>query len=221
MSEWKKFENHTSIELIKLIKMKQTNELDATLAFHVFCFRFQKEIIKKSEIICKNNDYDTQFAIEVVDRTFERFWKYPSFSKEKMKVKDVDVGIILYLSRIAQRSFTDLLCEKNGLNISPYTGEEQIIYDFPEHVDLSSIKSSDIAILQQVFKKLTWKHKVVYLTYAQHEINGKKLPRKLLASLRSELKLSQETIRFYRYEVIEKIQEYKELWQKREQILMK
>jgi len=217
MINWKVYENKSVIELIELIKMNRVhNHLDsATVAFEAFCFRFQFDLIRITEHICKNNGYDKIFAIEVVEKTFQKFWKYPGFDQAKVTASTPEKGVLIYLSRIAQHSFYDLVNEKRGINISPYNGEEMIIYDIPLPKNEIETSNTNYILLKQVFNTLSWKHKVVYLTYLAHENNGYKLPRKLLSELRTKLGISQETVRFYRYEVVTKIREYKELWSKK------
>jgi hypothetical protein len=214
MIEWKDYQAVQTVELIELIKRKQEpgNLEIAKAAFTAFCFRFQQRITKKAEIISKNNGFDKEFAIEIIERTFQRFWKYPGFKSEKMKVSSPDKGVELYLLRIAKNCFYDLVNERNGVNVSPYDGHEVIIYDIPEPEGQININSENFIILKKVFDTFTWKHRAIYLTYLQYENAGYKLPRKLLSELREKLKISQTTIRSYRFEVVNKIKEYKELW---------
>lgn len=223
MINWNVYEHTPVIELIELIKMRSnTAHLDkAHAAFHVFCFRYQKDIIKQAEYICRNNGCDKEFAIEIVEKTFQKFWKYPSFKLDKMKASTPDKGVIIYLSRIAQHSFYDLINEKNGINVSPYNGEEEIIYEIPLPVNIVNVNNENYLILKKVLDTLSWKHKVVYLTYLKYEVNNHKLPRKLLLELREKLNITQDTMRSYRHEVINKIKEYKELWNQKEKALSK
>lgn len=214
MIEWKDYQDVPTIELIELIRSKKKpGHLEsAKAAFSAFCFRYQKQITKKAEIISRNNGFDNEFAIEIIERTFQRFWKYPEFCLEKMKVSSLDKGIELYLLRIAKNCFYDLVNERNGINVSPYNGHEVIIYDIPEPKEHMDINNENFIILKKVFETLTWKHRAIYLTYLQYENAGYKLPRKLLSELREKLGISQTTIRSYRFEVVNKIKEYKELW---------
>jgi len=214
MTDWRIYEHTHTIELIQLIKMKsQLNHLDeATAAFHAFCFRFQQSITKKAEYVSKNNGYDKEFAIEIIEMTFQRFWKYPQFNIEKINASSLDKGVEIYLSKIAQNSFYDLVKEKLGINISPYNGMEEIIYDIPIPENRLIVNNENYIIVKKVLDTFSLKHRVIYLTYAQYEINGCKLPRKLLTELREKLDITQNTIRSYRFEVINKINEYKELW---------
>ena len=221
MINWRDYEHTPTIGLIELIKMKgNPNHLDtATAAFNAFCFRFQQSIAKKAEYISKNNGYDKEFAIEIIERTFQKFWKYPEFKLQKMKASTPDRGVELYLLRIAQNCFYDLVNERNGINVSPYDGQEEIIYEIPKHDALLDVNNEKFMILKKVLDSFCWKHIAIYLTYLQYEMKGHKMPRKLLSELRDKLNLTQDTIRNYRFEVISKINEYTELWQQKEKIM--
>jgi DNA-directed RNA polymerase specialized sigma24 family protein len=223
MINWRDYEHTPTIELIGLIRMKDNPErLDkAKAAFNAFCFRFQQSITKKAEYISKNNNYDREFAIEIIERTFQKFWKYPEFKIEKMKASTPDKGVELYLLRIAQNCFYDLVNERNGINISPYDGQEEIVFEIPSHDTIFEVNNETFMILKKVLDSFSWKHKAIYLTYLQYEMKGHKMPRKLLSELREKLNLTQDTIRNYRFEVINKINEYTELWQQKEKILIR
>ncbi len=216
MKEWKDYENTPTIELIGIIKSKdQPLQLDnAKAAFRAFYFRFFSMVAKKSEIVSKRNGYDREFALEVTESTFAKFWKYPGFKLEKMRASTPDKGVELYLSRIAQNVFYDLLNQKNGIKVSPYDGLEEIVYDIPILSEYIEINNERFQIINKVLSTLGPKHKIIYLTYLQHEITGHKLPRKLLCELRIKLGISQDTIRFYRHEVLTKIDEYTSIWKK-------
>jgi len=209
MSNWKDFELKSTEELIQIIKESKTQkQFDlADAVFHAFCFRFSESITKKCEIICANNNYDAIFAVEVSKKTFERFWKYPNYKHEKSKASSFDKGVLLYLFKIATNVFRDLIKER--LNANPYNGGEQIIKNIPMLENASPEQKQHYQLLLEVFKSFSDKHRIIFLTYKSYEQEGKKLPRKLLNELRDELKLSQTTIRSYKYEVYQKIEEIK------------
>ena len=170
-----------------------------------------KKIIERSSLSYGLSPED---AIEILDTTFTRFWQYPNFDAQKARTTDIEKSIVLYLAKIAQRTLIDVFKKKSGGKISPYNGEEQIIYDFPKISDPKLINDKNFQILKEVLSLFSDKHKAIYLTYATYEQNGYKLPRKLLAELRETFNISQNTIRSYRHEVIERIKEHKELWMK-------
>lgn len=221
MTDWRDYEHTPSIELIDIIKMKDNPDHTekAKAAFAVLCFRFEQSITKKAEVICSNSGNDKGMVIEIIERTFKKFWKYPKFTLEKMNTSTPEKGIELYLLRIAQNCFYDIINERNGINISPYDGNEEIIYEIPNFDETMFVNKERVIIIKSVLDSFSWKHKVIYLTYLKYNMRGHKLPRKLLIELRNKLELKQDTIRNYRFEVINKIIEYTNLWEQKERIL--
>jgi len=185
-------------------------------AFRVFTFRFQLDLQKKLIPICKNWGYDKQVASEIAYDTFERIWKYPKFDISKAKEKDYDKAVIFYLYAIASRLLADYKRNQDE-EPNPFTGDEEIIRDFPD-IDNMEIGKERKAILQERFdhiqkalNRLTPKHKIIYLTYKQYESetqDGYKLPRKLLKNLRTELDLTQNSIRVYKKEAFDEVEKY-------------
>jgi len=204
----------SSLELIQEIKLNRdpANRKNAETAFNTFCFRFEEPLKKIVERSCRGYGLTSNDAIEVLELTFKRFWQYPKFEAHKIKSSDTEKGIILYLARIAQRALIDLIKLKSGSKYSPYDGDEQIVHEFPKISNPKLINDENYLIINEVLNNLSWKHKVIYLTYSSYEHKGFKLPRKLLADLRTDLQLSQSTIRSYRFEVVKKIEEYRNLW---------
>lgn len=216
MLSWKQFENTSTIELIKQIqKRKDPKETSSSeSAFYAFVFRFEPELTKKTEVICGNWGFNTDETTEVVQKVFEKFWKYPNFKIEKIKQQNIDKAVLFYLYGIARNELTDYYSIKNGLKISPYDGSEQIIYDLPsiEYQEDYEIEyqSSNVRFraIKSALETLSEKHKVIYLTYITHERSGKKLPRPLLNKMREELGINQATIRSYKKDVFDKVEEY-------------
>lgn len=218
MAEWKDLEKLTTLELIDLIKMRkqQSNQEKAEAAFYVFTFRFSEEVSKKCEIICKNWGENADFALEVVEQTFKRFWKYPKFEYAKAKTKDPDKAVLFYLFSISKNVLADLWNSKNGAKINPYDGSEEIIWDYPKiDADCGDIDdmNSHFLIVKRALSTLSEKHKVIFLTYSKHGEDGFKLPRKLLEELREKLGINQQTIRSYHNEAKNKIKEYLDIYE--------
>ena len=100
---------------------------------------------------------------------------------------------------------------------NPFTGDEEIIREFPD-IDNMGMGKERKAILKERFEhiqkalnRLTPKHKIIFLTYKQYESeikDGYKLPRKLLKELRTELDLTQNSIRVYKKEVFDIVEKY-------------
>jgi hypothetical protein len=210
MVDWKQYENTPTLELIELIQHKE-DQLHAEAAFWVFTFRFTKFLAKQCEILCYRMGYDHHFAGEVVKRVFSKFWQYPKYDHNKSKHKDVNKGVCLYLYSFIYKCIIDQINNLNGKGISPYSGDEQIIKDLP--VDFKP-KNHREEIIWNAVGTFSYKHKIIYLTYKAHSIQDHKLPRPLLAHLRDELGLSQNTIRYYYNEVMNKINEHLTLWER-------
>jgi DNA-directed RNA polymerase specialized sigma24 family protein len=212
----------TTENLIEYIKWRDEPDYAeiAKEAFRVFTYRFQLDLQKKLIPICKNWGYDKQVADEIAHCTFERVWKYPTYKKEKANQKDYDKGVIFYLYGIASHLLADYKKHLNG-EVTPFTGDEEIIREFPD-LDKISISIERKAILleryeyiKKALERLTPKHKTIYLTYKQYESEtkeGYKLPRALLKNLRDELDLTQNSIRVYKIEAFNAVDEYLKIY---------
>ena len=185
-------------------------------AFRVFTFRYQLDLQKKLIPICTNWGYDKQVATEIAYETFTRIWKYPNFDASKANQKDYHKAITFYLYGIAKRLLADYR-KSEYEEPNPFKGDEEIIRDFPD-VDKMEIGKERKAILKERFEhiqkalnRLTPKHKIIYLTYKQYEAetkDGFNLPRRLLKDLRTELDLTQNSIRVYKKEAINEVDNY-------------
>lgn len=197
------------------MRKQEDNKERAEAAFWAFTFRYTVEVTKKCEIISKNWGEGLEFATDVANNTFKRFWKYPKFDHSKAKIKDVDKAVLVYLFRISKNVLTDLWNNKYGTKHNPYDGNEEIVWDIPKKEDdcgeINDMTSHQ-AIVMKALSTLSDKHKVIFLTYAKYQENGFKLPRKLLSELRENLGISQQTIRSYHNEVKNKIKEYLEIY---------
>lgn len=215
MTDWTDFAGTPTLELITLIQKRKDpdHRSISESAFHTFMFRFAKELSQKSEIICRNWRYTKDDAIEITSRTFKRFWKYPTFKLAKASCDNVDQAVLLYLFQIARHVLADYHKECNGINVSPYDGSEVIVSGFPFDSNIEdcgdfSKPHEHYDVVRKALSTLSEKHTVIFLTYKAYEIDGKKLPRHLLNSLRSNLGLSQATIRSYKNEAYNKVNEY-------------
>jgi DNA-directed RNA polymerase specialized sigma24 family protein len=188
----------------------------AKQAFHVFTFRFQLDLLKKLVPVCKGWGYDEQVATEIAYGTFARIWKYPKFNKTKARQTDYDKAITFYLYGIAENLLADYK-KHNGGEANPFTGEEEIIREFPniENMQMGKERKAILIERQEYIKKLldrlSPKHRIIYLTYKHYEHiihDGYKLPRKLLQNLRTELDLTQNSIRVYKKEAFDEVDIY-------------
>lgn len=210
--------NESTEDLLTYIQWKDDPDYAqiAKQAFRIFTFRFQLDLQKKIIPICKNWGYDEQVATEIAYKTFDRVWKYPKYDNKKAKQEDFHKGVIFYLYKIAGRLLADYKKIEDG-NPNPFNGNEEIIYDFPD-VDTLNYSKETKARLKEGYElvnkalgRLSYKHKIIYLTYKQYETelkDGHKLPRKLLKKLRDELDLTQNTVRVYKNEVFTEVETY-------------
>jgi hypothetical protein len=183
-----------------------------------FAFDSKQLYLKKMIPICRQWNLDKDSAIELGYRVFERFRKYAcSFDKAKCK-KEIDTCVLFFLFRISQNLLSSFKKEITGEGLNPYTGEEEIIRNFPnlDEMNIQTEKLKELKRRQEIVEKalarLSPKHKIVYLTYKTHEKDNYKLPRKLLLSLREKLDLTQTTIRAYKNEAFEKIDTYLKIY---------
>lgn len=213
---WEELKESRTDELIDLIKKK--DQVDhyyvAEAAFITFTFRFNNEIIDKCRKVGRKWGYDSDTCDMLAQRTFERFWNYPSgFDKMKCKSMLIDVCVKFYLFRIAQNCFFDYYKELAG-SIGPYDGTEEVVVTFPsvDHLQLPEGKVNDLRkihdAIEEALSMLSPKHKIIYLTYKAYEKEGFKLPRHLLKKLRAELELTQNSIRVYKKEAFDKVDQF-------------
>ncbi|MCK4664180.1 MAG: sigma-70 family RNA polymerase sigma factor [Bacteroidales bacterium] len=193
----------------------------AQQAFIAICYRFREDVAKKCEVIANRKGLSCSDAIEIGENTFKRLYKY-SDSFDPDRHEDCDKGLKYYLFKIAQNECTKLYCKRNGIGISPYTGDEEVITEFPDEIpenfEIGSIDRKQLErereILELALKRHSWKHQVIYLTYKFHQIDGYRLPRKLLQELRDMLGLGQNTIIAYKKEINDTINDYIKIYGK-------
>ena len=213
---WQEYKDESTEDLIEYIKSINEDGFEdaATSAFHCFCFRFGDDIAKKCEIICKNVGLDSQIASFVAQKTFQRFWKYPKYNHAISKADDVDTGVKFYLYGIAQRELIRWRKDQQ----SPHTGDETIIYKYPEPnyedypIEKRGVLKKRYEVVKKALDRLSEKHLIIYLTYEAYQVKGHNLPTHLLKKLREELNLTQNSVRYYRFEAEKKIKEYLEIY---------
>ncbi|MEO2099494.1 MAG: RNA polymerase subunit sigma, partial [Flavobacteriaceae bacterium] len=124
------FEKIPSVELLEYISFKEEFPTEAQLAFVQFCYRFDKDLKRKSEIYCNKYGYSEVVALEIVNCTFARVWRYPTFKKEKAKSKDFDKAIQLWMYPIL---YTQII----------KYGEQNTCADPTEEEDLSLVNDAE------------------------------------------------------------------------------
>lgn len=208
LKETNKYKDVCSSQLLQHIALKDEFPVEAKQAFTEFCYRFEKEVIRRSEIYSSKFNYTEVVALEIAQCTFARVWKYPTFDINKAKGNDVDKAVLLWLNRIL---YTQLIkYGKEQFCAEPSEEEDlSIITDVDRLIDLKS--SSDdphqvrmfrqrLEVLNKAFIGLSEKHKIIYLTYKAYEIQGKNIPRTITKKLQDTLELTQASIRVYKKE---------------------
>jgi hypothetical protein len=195
------------IDYVKSINDIGYKELAET-AFAVLTLRFRKDLLSKSIVMVRKWGRDEGDAVELTNRVFDRFLKYPRYDHAKCPDNKVDKCFRKYLYGIANKEIIALFKPSN----SPYDGSEGVITTLiPENPvswephKLKSLQDAEKQ-LDEIFAKLTPKHKIIFLTYKQYEQEGRTLPRHLLQELRDTLSLTQNSIRVYKR--VRKVKEF-------------
>lgn len=214
--------NEPTENLLEYIQWKDEPDYSviAKEAFNVFTFRFQLELLKKLIPICKNWGYDEQVATELAYLTFERIWKYSKFDLSKSKQTDFDKAVLFYLFGITKRLIADYRKSETA-EPNPFTGDEEIIREMPdiEIFEVGKERKAELKgmyeLLNDALSRLTPKHKIIYLTYMHYKSltnDGYNLPRHLTKKLQDELDLTQNSIRVYKKQAIDKVNEHIKLY---------
>ena len=197
------------IQLLKIIADKDNNIEAASKALDLFVGIFESKIKKLVDIIASKNGYDENVAFESIRCAFNKVWLYPTFDMNKSHCKDVEKAIIIWLVRIAvsqMYQFTKYgVCAKiipeDDLSVIETTDE--FVESFHTSELTSDQKIHYALLLENKMSALDEKHRIIYLTYKAYQTSGKKLPRKLLEKLRKRLGVTQTTIRVYKKEACE------------------
>lgn len=205
----------SSEDLLSIISWKDEMLEDAKKAFEEFCFRFDEDLLKKCEIICKNWNYSKTVALEIRDCTFSRVWKYASsFKPEKVKAKTIDQGIKLWIYKISSSQLANYhdrnTChepEKEDLEIIS-TIDEMLEYTIGEDIETKRQLKKELEILDKILNGLNKKKKIIYLTYKTYEHLGIYNFKSAKKKLRDELNLSQASVRKYNNESRAYVEQY-------------
>lgn len=214
----KELEDATTAELIEFMQGQEDFLEAAECAFKNFFLRFEPELTKKCRVIAQGWGLDRADGDILSEQTLEKFWQRPhGFDINKCKAKDTDTCVLLYLFAIAQ----NLLVDRNReirRHPDPYTGDEDMVIDFPdlEISELPAEKRRDIRarhdLIRKALDRLSYKHRIIYLTYKAHEKKGMNLPKHLRKRMREELDLAQTTIRVYKKEANDMVDQILEIY---------
>lgn len=198
------FKQLPSIELLEYISFKDEFLGEAKLAFAEFCFRFEKDIISKSEIYCNKFNYSEVVALEIAHCTFARVWKYPTFKLEKSKSKNIDKGILLWMYPII---YTQIVKYGEQHNCAEPTEEEDLLIiedgkGLVEYLNIDDIEkkrelTAKLSTIESALQMLSFKHRIIYFTYRAYQRDGKKVPRPITNALREKLSLTQKSVNTY------------------------
>jgi DNA-directed RNA polymerase specialized sigma24 family protein len=209
---WEDLKDEPTESLIEYMKCKDdASYVELAQASYVALnFRFRGDVEDKARKIGKNWGLDRETCDQKVEEAFKRFYQYPfKFTKAKCTTSSIDNCVKLYLYRIVQNLFKDHHKSLLQVEESPYDGMEEVIIEFPELESLALNVSDDLKIAHQkmadLISNLPFNERVIYLTYKAYEKKGFKLPRILLKKMREVTGLKQSSIRVYKKQVFEKM----------------
>ncbi len=193
-----------SDELLEYISFNKEFPVEAQLAFAQFCYRFEKDLKRKSEIYCNKYGYSEVIALEIANCTFSRVWKYPTFKKEKAKSKDIDKAILLWMYPIL---YTQIIKYGEQNTCAEPTEEEDLSLvnnaeRLVERLNIENLESkrdilAKLKTIESALTQLTEKHRIIYFTYRAYQKEGKKVPRTITRLLREKLSLTQKSVNTY------------------------
>lgn len=197
------------VHLLHLIANKDVDLEEAKNALFLFTSYFESKLYKPIEIIARNYGYDENVAFEAIQCAFNKVWLSKSFDLKKARCKNEENAIINWLIKIAVSQMYDY--SKKGV-CAQITPEEDlsIIENAGDYANVihayefdSERKMELVIAFNKKISVLDEKHRIIYLTYKAYQMSGKKLPRKLLTKLRIRLGLTQTTVRVYKKEACE------------------
>ena len=217
MTEKIDFENMVGSELLEYISFKDEFPNEAELAFYVFCDRYQQDILQKSEIQCSKFEYNEAIAFLAAKCTFDKVWnKAHTFSMKKANTKNIDKAILLWMYKIL---YTQILLFKDRDTCAQPTEEEDLslienldalvnVYA-PENLEKQKELKENLSFLERVLQGLSQKHRIIYFTYLAYKPEkDKNIPRSVSNKLKEQLDLTQASIRVYRKDATDLVNNY-------------
>lgn len=217
MTEKIDFENMVGSELLEYISFKDEFPNEAEMAFYVFRDRYQRDILQKSEVLCSKFEYNEAIAFLAATCTFDKVWKNAhTFTPEKANTKNVDKAILLWMYKIL---FTQILLFKDKDTCAQPTKEEDLslienvdglinVYA-PEDLEKQKELKENLSFLERVLQGLSPKHRIIYFTYLAYKPEkDKNIPRSVSNKLQEQLELTQASIRVYRKEATDLVNNY-------------
>lgn len=217
MTEKIDFENMVGSELLEYISFKDEFPNEAELAFYVFCDRYQRDILQKSEIKCSKFEYNEAIAFLAAKCTFDKVWKNAhTFDIKKANTKNVDKAILLWMYKIL---YTQILLFRDRDTCAQPTKEEDLslignldelvnVYA-PEDLEKQKELKENYRFLEKVLHGLSAKHRIIYFTYLAYKPEkDKNIPRSVSNKLQEQLDLTQASIRVYRKDATDLVNNY-------------
>ena len=217
MTEKIDYENMVGSELLEYISFKDEFPNEAEMAFYVFQARYQRDILQKSEVLCSKFEYNEAIAFLAATCTFDKVWKNAhTFNMKKANTKNVDKAILLWMYKIL---FTQILLFKNRDTCAQPTKEEDLslINDVnglikvhaPEDLEKQKELKENLSFLERALQGLSPKHRIIYFTYLAYKPDkDKNIPRSVSNKLQEQLELTQASIRVYRKEATDLVNNY-------------
>lgn len=208
MTNWEGLSLKSIEELLQIFEDRV--EPDCIYALEAIVLRLRKDLLEKCEVMCRAYGHSVTVAETIAERTFNSYSKRGKFRLGKSKAATVEAAFKIYLYGIARRELTNFyreLTKKTG-----YDGNEEIVTELPP---LPSNASEEQKIIYNIIESLPYSHKVVYLTYKSHEVEGYNIPKKLQEKIRKHLgDIAQVTIRGYKKEANDRVNQAIDIFKK-------
>jgi hypothetical protein len=210
------FETMSGADLLEFIScFKEEYPEESERAFTLFCYKYEKDLLQKAEIYCSKFGYSETVALVVVQCTFARVWKYPTFDLKKAKSKNIDTAISLWLypilyTQIVLLGKQDTCAEPTEIeDLSVISNiDELILNTVGDDVEKTKDLKAQLSIIDSALLGLSEKHKIIWLTYKAYEPKGKYIPRSVSSKLQEQLDLTQNSIRVYHKQANEHFESY-------------
>lgn len=204
--KYEEYDKLNGVDLLEWIALKDLYPQESEMAFIVFCNRYQKDLMEKSEIYCNKFNHSEVVAEMAAKCTFDRVWKKATtFSMKKAKTKSVDNAIRIWLIAIL---YTQIVKFKDKTECAEpavdedlsliYSVDQMVDHVCAENIETRGYLMTQFIAIESILGKLTYKHRIIYLTYKVYRFNPKKnIPRSISRKLKDELELAPSTIRVY------------------------
>ncbi len=201
MNGFEEIRNLDTRELIGIFQSQLHPNRDN--AFYALVERFKVDFLKICEVRCGRFGQTEEVAIELFENVFKAYAKKPNFNFSNTSTDDDDHAFLAYLSGIARNELTNIYRDQKRKREGKWSdGNETIVTSIPPLCRNPTLKSR---IIHKIISDLPYSHRVIYCTYKSYESTGCNLPRKLQKELREHLNITQDTVRYYKKEALDKI----------------